>query len=158
MSKSDFYDSLETLCVNYVKERDVDESELDIECFLQSLISVGLFVEQIEVDIEKEGVSRTVKAYEIKTGDSQAMEAVKATYFNGRYSEFKDMAERFTEKYFTDSSKIKAMKSLLEDDYSDCIRLKEDESIEETMTLDRFIRDMEPEMVYYLSPETILMH
>lgn len=159
MSETDFYDKLTVLSASYVKDMDMDESAIDINILIEKLAACGLSVETVngsEPVSEMDG--KIPMFYEILPADEAKLKEFKKSWFHSRFEEFKAQADAITEDGFTEESAVHTIMSLLEDDYDDCVYLNSGFGMTETMAMDSFIRGMEPDCPYYLSPKTVLMH
>lgn len=144
MSASDFYYCLGELGCEYVMDRDEEMSELDLEPFLGQLKKGGLA-------IEKEwGEGPCLK---IGPLDEGKLHEAKKSILHGLYVEFKKLAAAMTEDDFLKHEAAVGILSVLDDQYGDCVYL--DGKI---YTIARFIREMEPDTVYYIGMKTVLLH
>lgn len=140
--ESNYYDKLDVLKLDYVKDQDGDESEVPLECLKKMLAGLGAAVTGWESPFSFMFRFR-------------AVEKAKRDYFAPRLEKFKKQAQALTIESVMRSAP--ALDFILDNEYGDIITLAQPYG-ETDLTLDDFLRQLEPDVSYYVYGRVILMH
>lgn len=144
--ESDFYDHLEALHVDYVKNMSVQESEDPIRWLDQMLTKLGAAI----------GYHKELKdggfACCFRFEDAEKM---KAAYFGPKLMKLKEEAEKLT--LFELLHRAPELDRIIDDPYDDRVIFR-DAADESMFTKDAFIREIKSGVTYYLYEKVILLH
>lgn len=141
-TESDYYDKLDALCLDYVKDQDEEESEAPIGWLRDMLSGLGAAVTEGAGDF----------AFSFSFG---GVEKMQQEYFRPKLEELKKQAEALT--LFSVIRSAPCLDQILDNDCGDLVTLAED-GRDTDITVDDFIRRIKPGTVYYVYNKVILMH
>lgn len=142
MDEVDFYDKYEALQIDYVENMEKWTSIEETEAFIMSLAGEGAetgFENKYGIDVPYFSFSLISKKH----------------HFESRLHRVKALAEQMTlTEFSSDSTAVWNLREAVEDNNGDCIYMNGS-----LYTLDKFIRDAETGVKYYLnSDKVVLMH
>lgn len=129
-----FYESIDSLAVDYVSDLDVEEQN----CLKQDLLDM---LKKIGAKIIQEG---DLYGYILS-------EDVKMNLFRNRYRKAQAIFKQMTLKEFSTSS-LYSLRELIHDDYDDCIYM-----FDSLYPFDQWLRESECDVPYYLG-NIVFMH
>ncbi len=144
MDETDFYEYLQALHADYVKNEGQDQR-------IQSLTWLISYLQAKGIPITNAG---NTAAYQFITGDETETLAIKETYFQPIYEEFMDNAKALTlQNFSTDSMELYNLRMYLDNPTQCQIYLNET-----LVPLDDFIRQLDPNTAYVFSDRTVFAH
>lgn len=146
MSESDFYDKLDLLSCDFVKDEDEEESEIHIGWLREEFDHCGIAIFIID------------DGYHFRTPGAEKLMDFKKLFFYDRFERFKRLFANFNAEDFCSVQAVSGLQQKIEDNYTDAVCYWDDCFQERIMTLDKFVRSLEPETDYYISQKTVLMH
>lgn len=155
MDENYFYDSLDSLCVDFVQNRTQEEAKEDISNLVHALRCAGFTIGSYTgTGPNDEPVPDCAT---IVTGDEQTLHICKENYFRGKLDALKKaVSDLSLETFAEDTFATYNIRMLCEDTMDDAVYYGE--TYEGIHSLDGFIRRLSPNRVYYIAPETVLMH
>lgn len=155
MNEWDFCENLEALKADYVRNCSEAVSRDNTDWLAQALSDNGF---DVLPDAEAEEDEREAAAFIIKTGDTESLTACKMRYFRPLLDALKkEVAALDLKEFATDKCNTYGLTSKINDDFSDAVYL-DISGYCCTYTMHAFIRDMKPDMTYYVAANTVLMH
>lgn len=139
-----YYDYLDTLHVDYVKDMDQDESELPLKWLEETMQDLGAIT----------GHGRDMKGFGFMFW-FRDVETAKRLHFGPRLEKLKKNVEALTLEDVMKAAPC--LDQILDDDYGSMVLYADGES-ESTVNLDYFIRSLKPCTTYYVRDRVILMH
>lgn len=144
--ESDYYDSLNAMDADYVKNMNEAESKEPIKYLENVLSDLGAAI----------GYSREIRdagfAYSFRFED---VEKMKEQYFKPKLEKLKKEAENLT--LYELIRQAPDLNRIINDPYDNMVTLW-DVVCETTLTMDSFIRETEPKTAYYVYKNVILIH
>lgn len=140
--EQDYYDRLDILNVGYVQDEDEESSATSIEMFRDTINKLGAIIWLGERDF---GFSFRFNA----------VSEMQRKYFKPKFEILKEKVANL--QLFDVIRSAPDLNNIINDGYGDVITLGE-EAAGSTITVDDFIRRVEPGVTYYVYKKTILMH
>lgn len=150
MDESDFYESLGALGVDYVKNQHAENAKESVQNLVSRLCNAG-FKGKLATDPDYEGF------YFFDTGSKDELLVCKSKYFAGAFASLQKMVNEMALATFaSDGSEEFVLRSLISNEAGDAVYFGE--YLEAAYSLDSFVRKLEPNITYYITPETVYLH
>lgn len=145
ISEFDFYDKLDLLACNSVKEEDEETSEIHIGWLREEFDHCGIAIFIIN------------NGYHFRTPGAEKLMDFKKLFFYDRFGRFKRLFANFSAEDFCSEEAVhdfqQEIQQVVENNHADAVCYWDD-CQEHIMTLDKFVRSLEPETDYYISQRT----
>lgn len=141
--ESDYYEHLEVLGADYVKNETKEDSEVSLECLQEQLMKLGA--------VTGYGQSNGQFAFSFSFSDA---DAARRLYFEPKLAKLKEQADELTLEDVIHASPT--FDFILDEQYGDVVKC---ESLSSgLLSMNDFIRNMESGVTYYVYECVILMH
>lgn len=141
--ESDYYEHLEALGADYVKNETKEDSEISLECLQEQLMKLGAVT----------GYGQSNGQFAFSFSFSNA-DAARHLYFEPKLTKLKEQVDELTLENIVHASPT--IDFILDEQYGDMIKC---ESLSSgLLSVDDFIRNMESGVTYYVYERVILMH
>lgn len=141
-TEQNYYDRLDVINVDYVRDEDEASSALSLECFKDIISDLGADIFDADGDFGF--------AFQF-----DEIETMKCRYFRPKFEMLKEKVNSL------DLSDIISfapdLNSIINDNHGDLITLGENEA-GSSVTMDDFVRYLESDVTYYVYKKTILIH
>lgn len=144
--KTDYYDKLDGLGINHVDNQSEKQSKIPLECLQENMLNLGA--------ITGYGYDNNYFAFSFHF-DELIIERAKQNYFKPRLEQLKKQVEALTLSDVVQTAPC--LDFIVDDNYGDLITFYNGDS-ECSISLDDFIRRLEPGVTYYVYEKVILMH
>lgn len=156
MSASNFYEDIDALCVEFVEDSDPAIAAQNTNSFASMLANSGFL---IRPDTDSESQDREVAAFILETGGQHHLDECRKRYFKPLLDALKqEVASMDLDTFVSERCNTYSLKSKINDDYGDAVYLDTTDYGGVLYTMHEFIRGLEPNMVYYVAQNTVLMH
>lgn len=155
MSESDFYQDLDSLGVDFVRDNEPDVSKEEIDSLVERLRKAGFIIETYIPEDEHEEPMDPAPV--IITGNADSLEECKMNYFKNAFKVMQEKASAMTLKQFSsDTLDTYELRMMIENTMGDAVYYGD--PYEAPYSMDGFIRRLEPNRKYYIDPNTVFMH
>ncbi len=141
--ESDYYEHLEALGADYVKNETKEDSEISLECLQEQLMKLGAVT----------GYGQSNGQFAFSFSFSNA-DAARHLYFKPKLVKLKEQVAALTLEDVIRTSP--SLDFILDNQYGDLIECRN--ISDAAMSVDDFIRNMESDVTYYVYEHVILMH
>ena len=140
--EENYYDRLDIIHADYVQDEDEDSSKTSLGMFKDTIGKLGAVILPCEDDFN----------FSFRFN---AVSEMQRNHFKPKLETLKEKVKNLN--LFDVIQSAPDLNSILNDDYDDVITLGE-EAVGSTITVDDFIRRVEPGITYYVYKKTILIH
>lgn len=152
MDESDFCDDLDSLVVDYVKNRDPAEAMTDTEKLKARIMAAGFGLAAIDDEYAD------AAAFAFRAGTRDELDSAKQNWFRDDLAALKRKVAAIDLKtYATETGPIYDLRQILDETDGDAVYLDMGTG-PAVYTLDRFVRNMERGYTYYVDRVTVYMH
>lgn len=149
MDASDFEEHIEGLCVESVQNQHPKDAKASVERLVSRLQSAGFAIETTTGPEDE-------KFYVFHTGIEEETLARKCQYFATAFAKLQEMVRQMSlETFASDGTEEYELRMLIKNTYGDMVYYGD--WMEDSYSLDGFIRQLTPNSTYYIAPETVYM-
>lgn len=152
ISESDFYENIGELNVDYVEQVDQLKAKQLMSDFAKRLEIMGFTVTPHSYE---DWDTAHHDIYKLETGSAEQVKAIQKAYFGHRLERLEAATKALdAERFCSDVGYAMDLRDLICDASGDVVSSRTDTIVE----MDRFIRYLQPDKVYYLGDDVVLMH
>lgn len=146
------------LGISYAENAPTERVKNELQRFKKALIGAGFCVEPDPWAEDEIAEGTTPAAFIINAIDADKLAQAKQAWFASRYETVKELMARMTPETFAiNNDLIVKIRNHMEDNFSDMVCL-DNGGGPRIYNLDRFIRTMEPNKLYFICDQAIILY